>query len=127
MDQEKENPASIENKAGSSRNWARSNAKWLGIIGILLAVIAVGLGYIMDSSRGKIPITIESFTPSGEIMQTTNFTIEFSQDMVKESDVGIQLDSAPVVFSPQIPGIYRWIARNKLRFFPEVMLPPSTQ
>ena len=127
MDQEKEESMGSEDRGESKASWVSGNAKWLIIIGILLAVIAVGLGYIMDSGRGKIPVTVESFAPGGEIMRATNFTIEFSQDMVKESDVGVQLDSAPVVFTPTIPGKYRWIARNKLRFFPEVVLPPSTE
>ena len=121
MDQEKSTNG--EKNAG----WARGNAKWLIIIGILLAVIAVGLGYIMDTARGRIPVTVESFMPRGEVTRTTNFTIEFSQDMAAESAVGVQRDSAPVVFSPAIPGKYRWIARNKLRFFPEMILLPSTQ
>jgi len=127
MDQKKEESTDNEDKTANRGSWTKNNAKWLGIIGILLAVIAVGLGYIMDSSRGRIPVTVESFTPGGEITRTTNFTIEFSQDMVSESSVGVSLDSAPVIFSPAIPGKYRWIARNKLRFFPEVILPPSTQ
>ncbi|MFC1717862.1 MG2 domain-containing protein, partial [Candidatus Poribacteria bacterium] len=127
MDQEKQESMDSEDKGKNTTGWTRGNAKWLIIIGILLAIIAVGLGYIMDSPRGKIPVTVESFTPRGEIMRTTNFTIEFSQDMVEESDVGVQLDSAPVVFTPTIPGKYRWIARNKLRFFPEIVLPPSTE
>lgn len=124
MDQKRDE--SMNNGEGRE-SWAKGNAKWLGIIGILLAVIAVGLGYIMDSSRGGIPVTIESFTPRGEITRTTNFTIEFSQDMTEVSSVGVQLDSAPVVFSPEIPGKYKWISQNELRFFPEIILDPSTE
>ena len=114
----------VDNESGKS---SLSTGLWLGIIGILLAIIAVGLGYVLNSARGRIPVTVESFTPKGEITRTTNFTMEFSQDVVDEASVGIQMDSVPVVFSPEIPGKYRWIARNELRFFPEVMLLPSTQ
>ena len=122
MDQDKKESTNGENKKSG---WG--NAKWLIIIGVLLAIIAVGLGYILRVPQGKIPVTVESFTPKGEITRTTNFTIEFSQDMVDNAAVGIQLDSAPVVFTPTIPGKYRWIAQHRLRFFPDVMLLPSTQ
>jgi len=116
-----------DSKGGVFKNAGMSNAIWLGIIGILLAIIALGLGYILNAPRGKIPVAVESFIPTGEITRTTNFTIEFSQDMVAETAISVQMDSAPVVFSPVIPGKYRWIARNRLRFFPEEMLLPSAR
>ncbi|MBD3184339.1 hypothetical protein GF312_18795, partial [Candidatus Poribacteria bacterium] len=122
MDQDKQQ-LSEEN----SKKPRLSVGLWLGIIAVLLAVIIAGLAYIWGTPRGKIPVTIEDFDPEGEITRTTNFTVEFSQDMVPENQVDIQIDNLPIEFSPEIPGKFRWIARNKLRFFPEITLKPSTE
>ena len=116
-----------ESTGDESKKKSLGTNLWIGIVAVLVAIIALGIGYLLTSPRGKIPVTIESFTPKGEVTRTTNFTIEFSQDMVDEVSVGAQLDTAPVSFSPAVPGKFRWTARNKLRFFPEVILLPSTR
>ncbi len=100
----------------------------LVVVVILLVVIAVGLmAILLGPRRGGVAVAVESFTPEGEVLQTTNFTIEFSRDVVGDSLVGVMLDEAPVIFRPAIPGVFKWIARNKLRFFPEVFLLPSSE
>lgn len=124
MDQEKKAKNESKKSLWSSvKGW--KNARWLGIIAALVVIIAVCLGYILASPPGKVSVTIESFSPKGEVTQATNITIEFSQYIVDEASIDVQLDSVPVVFEPPIPGKFRWIARNKLRFFPEVLLLPS--
>lgn len=103
------------------------SAPVLIIIGLLVAIIAVVVILFLVSPRGQVPVTVESFSPEGEVPQATNFTIEFSQDLVSDTLVGDYLEEAPVTFTPPIPGLYRWIARHKLRFFPEAFLLPSTE
>ena len=97
------------------------------IIALLLVIIAVGVVVILLTPKGNIPVTIESFSPEGEVPQTTNFTIEFSQDLATDSLLWGYLDRVPITFNPPIPGVFKWIARNKLRFFPETFLLPSTE
>lgn len=108
------------------KNWFRANAKWLAIIAVLVLIIIIGAIKMAVSPIGA-SVKVESFKPDGEVPQTTNFTIEFSQDMVLADKVGVQLDNAPVVFTPNITGKFRWTARHILQFYPNVMLLPSTR
>ncbi|MGB9595163.1 MAG: Ig-like domain-containing protein, partial [Candidatus Poribacteria bacterium] len=120
MGQDENNP--IQNK----KSWFKANAKWLIIIAILVIIIIIGAIKTTISPIGAYA-KVESFKPDGEVPQTTNFTIEFSQDMVLADKVGVQLDSAPVVFTPNITGKFRWTAPHILQFYPNVMLLPSTR
>lgn len=121
--------ASIENESPKEEksSWFRTNGKWLIIIAVLVMIIIVGAVYIIAIPPGRMGVKIVSFKPSGEVSQTTNFTIEFSQNVVLEKTVGEQLDSAPIEFTPPITGKYRWLARHILQFYPNVMLLPSTK
>jgi hypothetical protein len=116
-----------DNNVLQNKNWFKTNAKWLAIIAVLVLIIIIGSVKIIIASPGKMSAKVESFKPTGEVPQTTNFSIEFSQDMVLDKSVGIQTDIAPIVFTPPITGKYRWTARHILEFFPNVMLLPSTR
>jgi uncharacterized protein YfaS (alpha-2-macroglobulin family) len=72
-------------------------------------------------------VEVESVTPSGEVSRTANLTWLFSKAVVADSLLRRAVEPAPVVFSPEIPGKFRWIAPNKLRFYPDVKLAPSTE
>jgi len=116
-----------DNNVSQKNNWFKTNAKWLAIIAVLVLIIIVGSVKMIVSPPGKMSAKVESFKPTGEVPQTTNFSIEFSQDMVLDKSVGIQTDTAPIVFTPPLTGKYRWTARHILEFFPNVMLLPSTR
>ncbi|MFQ5602658.1 MAG: MG2 domain-containing protein [bacterium] len=96
------------------------------IIAVLLAIILVGLLYVLFSGRGRETVQVTAFTPEGEVQQTTNFTVEFSKNLAPDSLLNVQLDGAFIEFKPPLPGQYRWIEKNKLRFYPDVQLAPST-
>ena len=91
------------------------------LIALLLAVSVVGCG---DSGPR---VEVADFTPQGDVERTTNFTVIFSKDIVSDSLTNVPLDAAPITFTPEIPGQFQWIASNKLRFYPDVMLAPSTE
>ncbi len=110
-----------------NKNWVRTNAKWLGIIAVLVIIIIVGAVKMLASPPGRLAVKIESFEPTGEVPQTTNFTIKFSQNMVNEELVGKLIENVPMTFSPTITGKYKWIAPHILQFYPNVMLLPSTK
>ncbi|MFQ5708218.1 MAG: MG2 domain-containing protein [bacterium] len=97
------------------------------IIVILSAIIIVGAAYLILSRRGRETVAVSSFAPADEVPQTTNFTVEFSRELVGDSLLNVQLDRLPIGFKPPIPGKFQWIATNKLRFYPDVLLAPSTQ
>jgi hypothetical protein len=120
MDQSED--SSVQDK----KSWFKKNIKWLAIIAVLMIIIIVGGVKMLVSPPGASGTKVESFKPDGEVPQTTNFTIEFSQDIVLDDNVGKQLDSAPIVFKPQITGKFRWTARHILQFYPNVLLLPST-
>lgn len=95
----------------------RSNALiWLSLA-VLLFIAACS-----DSPE----VTVEEFTPQDEVSRTTNFTVVFSENVVGDSLINMPLEDAPIVFEPAIPGRFQWVATDKVRFFPDVMLVPST-
>jgi uncharacterized protein YfaS (alpha-2-macroglobulin family) len=112
---------------GVKLSWVKSNAKWLIIISVLVLIIIIGAVYVIAQPPGKMGVKVISFKPVGEVPQTTNFTIEFSQNMVLDKTIGEQLDSVPMEFTPPITGKYRWTARHILQFYPNIMLLPSTK
>ncbi len=111
-------PAKLMTQGGSALPYV--------IIAILAIIIIAGGIYLLTSERGRETVKVELFTPTDEVPQTTNFTITFTKDLVSDSAVNKRLDSAPVEFDPSLPGKFEWIARNKLRFYPDVTLAPST-
>lgn len=72
-------------------------------------------------------IELVEMLPDGEITRTSNLTFVFTDEVVPDSLLNVPLEKPPVVFEPALPGPFQWIAPNKLRFYPDVMLAPSTQ
>ncbi len=96
------------------------------IISVLIGFIILSIIYFLLQGR-KESVTIQSFTPIEEVQQATNFTITFSKEIVDDSLVNVWLVKAPIAFNPAIPGKFQWIDRNKIRFYPDVVLQPSTE
>lgn len=95
-----------------------------GSVLLLLAVFYVANHFYY---QGKTPIKIVAVRPRGEINRKTNLTIEFSQKMVNDAQLNQALDSVAVVFSPPIPGRFKWISTRRLRFYPDLPLKPATE
>ena len=132
MNQQNNNASEKSQKNSNSAESSSQKSSSLGrhpnyIIIVLLAIIIFGVFYVVLSDRGKETVEVTSFTPTDEVQHTTNFTIVFSRGMVSDSLLNVQMDSAPIEFNPPIPGKFRWIERNKIRFYPDVLLAPSTQ
>lgn len=79
------------------------------------------------STLGKSSIEVTSVDPLGQVDPKSNFTIEFSGDMVAANQMNVASDSLPVVFTPAIPGQFKWISPRRLRFFPNLPLRPATE
>ena len=117
--QKSENDNSLTNK--------KLNLPLSYIIIVLLAVIIIlGTFYIVSQTKREA-VNIESFTPVDEVPQTTNFTIIFSKNLVGDSLVNVWLDKGHIEFKPSIDGKYQWLTKNKLRFYPDASLAPSTE
>lgn len=90
----------------------------------LLFLLYVGGSYLYY--QGKSSVKVVSFEPEGEVSTRTNFTIEFSRDMVTDDKVNVPIDTMAINFEPAIPGLFKWISKRRLRFFPDEPLRPST-
>ena len=105
-----------------------TNRQLLAIIGVLSFIIIGGAIYIgIQNTRELDPVYVETFSPEGQVKPHGNFTVAFSRPVVDNTVINQDLDEIPVKFTPQIPGKFRWIALNTLRFFPIVSLSPSTE
>lgn len=100
------------------------------IFRLLVLVLTLSIGMTTTCTlfqSDKNYIKIESFSPLDEVSQTTNFTIKFSKDVVEDSLINVWLDQPAIDFEPPIPGNSQWIASDQIRFYPDVLLTPSTE
>ena len=74
----------------------------------------------------KTNIQVNNFLPQGVVPQDASFTITFSAPVVDQTLIGQDLADLPLRLNPKIPGKVRWIETNRLKFFTEKTLPPST-
>jgi uncharacterized protein YfaS (alpha-2-macroglobulin family) len=93
------------------------------VYGILFIFIVCCSFWILNAGGN---VRLLGMEPAGEVEPHTNLTFTFSEDMVKEEEVGVTLSTEFVKFTPAIPGKYRWVTKRELRFLPEVPLLPST-
>ncbi len=69
-------------------------------------------------------VKVESFSPTGEVQNLTNFTIEFSNDLAPADVQDKWLDEEFVTFSPAIQGKFKWTSPSTLIFSPDAPLDP---
>ena len=69
-------------------------------------------------------VKVDSFTPTGEVQNLTNFTIEFSEDLAPADVQDKWMDEEFVTFTPAIQGKFKWISPSTLTFSPDVPLDP---
>ncbi len=67
---------------------------------------------------------VESFNPTGEVQNLTNFTIEFSEDLAPADVQDKWLDEEFVTFTPAIQGKFKWSSPSTLVFSPDAPLDP---
>ncbi len=94
----------------------------------MVAVATVGVALVLlVSNITSLPdneIRVVSFEPTGWVELKTNFTVKFSKAMVAKDSLNLPMTDPPVLFSPPIPGLARWIDTDVLRFFPDASLRP---
>ena len=104
-----------------------NTSHFLIIIATLCVVIVAGALHIaMQNVKETTRFTIESILPEGTISQRENLTFAFSDPVVDNHLLDKDLDYFPIEFTPAIPGKFRWVDADRLRFFPEVAFAPST-
>ncbi len=87
----------------------------LSLIFSLVLLISCGPGNTVE---------VESFSPTGEVQNLTNFTIEFSEDLAPVDIQDKWLDDEFVTFTPSIQGKYKWTSPSTLVFSPDAPLDP---
>jgi hypothetical protein len=110
-----------------SERYGRNRLTLISAIALVTAVIAAGSLFVCSQRDGAAEVHVTSFTPSGEVPLSTNFTIELSKEIATDSMLNAELDRPAVEFDPPIPGKFQWVARNEIRFYPDVLLNPSTR
>jgi alpha-2-macroglobulin len=94
----------------------------MATVGVALVLLVSNITSLPDNE-----IRVVSFEPTGWVDLKTNFTIKFTKAMVSKDSLDLPLTDPPVLFSPPIPGLGRWIDTDVLRFFPDGELKPATQ
>ncbi|MBI5267173.1 MAG: hypothetical protein HY851_08075, partial [candidate division Zixibacteria bacterium] len=103
--------------AGAGRSTIFTMAA-IGLILIVSASISIGLP---DNE-----IRVRSFDPTGRIDLRSNFTVKFTKPMISKDSLDRPVLDPPIIFTPAIRGIARWVETDVLRFFPDGDLLPAT-
>lgn len=102
--------------------------RWLSAV-----ILLIGLGLVLGLSAISSPpgpdehVTVTQFTPQGPTDRSTNITIVFSNSLCSPDSLNVPVLQPPVTFDPPIDGIARWVASDKLRFYPDDILAPATK
>ncbi len=102
----------------------------IGVIALIPSVMLLTFFFhkwFMTSSE-KTRVTVKSFTPQSEkVPQWVDFTITFSEPVVDNSAINTEVPNQAIQFTPAVRGTARWLERDKIRFFLESPLAPSTK
>ncbi len=100
----------------------------IGIIGFLVLIIIVGIFYIVRTQVGaRINYSVKTFTPQDEVPQWVDFSITLSEPVIDNFQMGSEVPQDAIQFTPAIDGKAQWIALDRVDFFLESALAPSTQ
>jgi len=91
---------------------------FLFTLSILISIV------LLISCGPSNTVKVESFSPTGEVQNLTNFTIEFSEDLAPVDVQEKWLDEEFVTFSPAIQGKFKWTSPSTLIFSPDAPLDP---
>ena len=77
------------------------------------------------TSCNRNSVSLESFSPSGEVPQQTSFTFNFSKELAPPDKLDQWLNEEFIKFEPAISGRFKWTSPNTLLFSPEGSLLPE--
>jgi len=93
---------------------------------VLALLLLINVLSSKPQSEPDLNVEVTDFYPRGEIDLRTNFTIEFSRDMVPDDSLNLPVLDPPLEIEPAIAGLARWIDNDVLRFYPDEQLLPAT-
>ena len=100
----------------------------IGLVGLMCILLGVCIFYIVQGNmRARTRYSVKTFTPQGEVPQWADFSITFSEAIIDKSRVGTEVPAEALRFTPAVQGTARWAARDRVGFFLDAPLAPSTQ
>lgn len=100
----------------------------IGLVGLMALLLGACIIYIVqDHIRARTRYSVKTFTPQGEIPQWVDFSITFSEAIIDKSRVGTEVPAEAFRFTPAVQGTARWTALDRVGFFLDAPLAPSTQ
>ena len=100
----------------------------IGLVGLMCILLGVCIFYIVQGNmRARTRYSVKTFTPQGEVPQLADFSITFSEAIIDKSRVGTEVPAEALRFTPAVQGTARWAARDRVGFFLDAPLAPSTQ
>ena len=105
----------------------RTSNRWFWAATLLVGIgLTLGLSALSTPPGPDLNVMVDKFAPTGKTTPQTNITITFSNTLVDKDSLNIPVLDPPLTFQPPLPGVARWIATDKLRFFPDNPLAPAT-
>ncbi len=99
---------------------------------ILLALVSALVG--SAASRGQLsaqePLAVVATTPTGPVSSLADcrtILVTFNQPMVPLQGLAEVLTEGPLLLSPPVPGLYRWLGTTTLAFVPKDTLPYASR
>ena len=100
----------------------------IGVIGLLSLIIMAGVFYIVrENSGAKARYSVTAFTPQGDVPQWVDFSWTFSEPIVDNAGIGMEVPQHAIRFTPAVEGKGRWVARDSIRFTLDSPLAPSAR
>ena len=98
----------------------------IGVIVLLSLIIMAGVFYIVrENSGAKARYSVTAFTPQGDVPQWVDFSWTFSEPIVDNTGIGMEVPQHAIRFTPAVEGKGRWVARDSIRFTLDGPLAPS--
>ncbi|MDR3353542.1 MAG: hypothetical protein LBO21_00730 [Synergistaceae bacterium] len=104
--------------------------KILGLFVVVLSILAMTSACHAAAKQKAGSVSVESFTPQGQIDAPTTIRIVFTSEMVKSADVGRDLisDELPIAITPDILGSGKWANSSTFIYQPAAReLAPATE
>ena len=100
----------------------------IGLVGLMALLLGACIVYIVQSNvRAWTRYSVKTFTPQGEVPQWADFSITFSEAIIDKLRVGTEIPAEALRFTPAVQGTARWAARDRVGFFLDAPLAPSTE
>jgi len=114
----------------SPQSQKRTGWPWvLGFTGVVTVLLVTGVGLLADLPGPKpdLDVRVDSFKPQGVTDPSVNITVTFTNALVSVDSLSRPTGLVPVEITPDVEGLARWTAPDKLTIYPGRPLEPATE